>query len=398
MKSDSFILSVQQEFRKTYIAIFEQDWPSWLAAILIAILAIFMLLWEGPWGITGGYRNLGDWLWYLMGIYAQKPQTLPWLHTMSVSDFGLIGGALVSALMSRQFKIRRAPIWEYVKGFAGGILMGAGSVLAAGCNVGGFFTACGMLDIGGIAMMIGLGLGAFIGLKLLLLEMEHVPQHWTVIDSEEAKPSTINWDRVQPVLGFVAVFLIILGFYLYSALDLTQIGGLLFLGSLIGFTMHRSRFCFVRAFRCPFMTGEAEMVKAVALSLMIYGSGTAIIKWSYLQEPSMGVYHNFWFGSFVGGIVFGIGMLLAGGCGSSTLWRVGEGHVKLMITLITFALTNSAVAALLDKYDLTDHLGKGIFMPKIFTWYATLPLFIIYFLLWALWAIWNEKTEKFVIF
>lgn len=398
MKSDGFIYSIQEEIRKTHIAIFEQDWPSWLAAILIGILAIFMLLWEGPWGITGGYRNLGDWILYLSGIYSKKPGAVPWRHTMFVSDFGLVGGAFVSALFSRQFKIRRAPAWEYVKGFAGGIFMGVGSVLAAGCNVGGFFTASGMLDIGGIAMMIGLGIGAFVGLKYLLWEMEHIPQRWTVIGSDDDKPSAINWDRIEPVLAFFVVFMIVLGFYLYSALDLTQIGGLLFLGSLMGFTMHRSRFCFVRAFRCPFMTGEAEMVKAVALSLMIYGSGTALIKWAYIQEPAMGVYHNFWFGSLVGGIIFGIGMLLAGGCGSSTLWRVGEGHVKLMVTLVTFALTNSVTAAILDKYDLTDRLGKGIFMPNIFTWYATLPLFIVYFLLWALWAIWNEKTEKFVIF
>ena len=398
MESDSFLSSIKEEFRKTYIAIFEQDWPSWLAAILIAVLAVFLLLWDGPWGITGGYRNTGDWLFYGIGLYREKPESVPWLHAMFISDFGLFAGAMISALMSRQFKIRRAPLFEYAKGIIGGILMGIGSVFAAGCNVGGFFTASGMLDLGGIAMMFGLGLGAFIGLKYLLWEMEHVPQRWTVLSAGEPKASTFNWNTIQPVAGFGVLFLVILGFYLYSSLNLAQKGGVLFLGALIGFTMHRSRFCFVRAFRCPFMTGEAEMVKAVALSLMIYASGTAIVKWSYLQDPSMGIYHNFWFGSFAGGVLFGVGMLFSGGCGSSTLWRMGEGHVKLFLTFFTFSLTNSGTAALLDKTGLTDKLGKGIFMPDIFTWYGTLPLFIAFFLLWALWAIWNEKTEKFVIF
>ena len=100
---------------------------------------------------------------------------------------------------------------------------------------------------------------------------------------------------------------------------------LLFFGALIGLIMHRSRFCFVRAFRCPFMTGDAEMVKIVAMSLMIYGMGTAVIKWAWIQEPSMGVNHNFWIGSLLGGVIFGIGMLLAGGC---ALYLLRSGQFK----------------------------------------------------------------------
>jgi uncharacterized membrane protein YedE/YeeE len=140
------------------------------------------------------------------------------------------------------------------------------------------------------------------------------------------------------------------------------------------------------------------MVRAVAISLMIYGLGSAVIKWSFIQPDTMGVYHPFWLGSMLGGLIFGVGMLLAGGCASGTLWRVGEGHTKLMVALVSFSLTNSAALAVLRRVDLSSKLGEGIFIPKVFTWEFTLPLFVAFLLFWSFMAIWNEKTEKFVVF
>ena len=397
MQSGSFMASVKEEARKNYIAVFEQDWPSWLAGIFIALLALMIFLWDAPWGIAGGYKNWGNWVLYALGLNNDKPFA-PWLHPMSMSNFGIFAGAFFSAMMSRQFKIRRAPNLEYAKGIVGGILMGIGAAFAGGCNVGGFFTATSMLSMGGIAMMIGLGAGAWIGLKYLLWELEHLPAK-PLNRKEASEPFLgINWERVQPYIGTGVVVAVIAAFYAYSTFDKAQIGGLLFLGFLIGLVMHRARFCFVRAFRCPFMTGEAEMVKVVAMSLMIYGMGSAIIKWAWIKDPMTGVYHPFFLGSLVGGLVFGIGMILAGGCASSTLWRIGEGHLKLVMTMIGFALSNALTSKAIAALKLADKLGKGVFMPDIFTWGMTIPAFIIFFVMWAFIAIWNEESEQFVIF
>ena len=397
MADETLFSSVKEEARKNYIALFEQDWPAWLAGIFIAILALIIFLWDGPWGIAAGYRNWGDWALYTLGINGTKPFA-PWLHPLSMSNFGIFAGALMSAMMSRQFKVRAAPSLEYAKGIIGGILMGFGAAFSRGCNVGGFYSATGMLSMGGIAMMFGLGAGAWLGLKYLLWEMENVS-----IKPVAQKPKTgpflgINWDSVQPYIGGSIFIAAIAAFYLYSSFDKTTIGGLLFFGFLIGLVMHRSRFCFVRAFRCPFMTGEAEMVKVVAMSLMIYGMGSAVIKWAWIKEPMMGVYHPFLLGSLGGGVIFGIGMILAGGCASSTLWRIGEGHLKLVMTLIGFSLTNALTHKVLEAFELKDKLGHGIFMPDIFSWQLVIPLFLIFFICWVFVAIWNEETEKFVIF
>ncbi len=397
MASESLFSSTKEEARKNYSAIFEQEWPVWLAGILIAILALLIFLWDTPWGIAGGYKNWGNWLLYAVGINSEKP-FVPWLHPMSMSNFGIFAGALMSAMMGRQFKIRKAPPLEYAKGIIGGMLMGFGAAFSRGCNVGGFYTATGMLSMGGIAMMFGLGAGAWLGLKYLLWEMENVSTKPLLLKKKSRSFPGINWDKVQPYIGGSIFIVIIAAFYLYSSVDKTTLGGILFFGFLIGVVMHRSRFCFVRAFRCPLMTGEAEMVKVVAMSLMLYGMGTAVIKWAWLKEPTMGVHHPFIFGSLGGGLIFGVGMILAGGCASSTLWRIGEGHLKLVMTLIGFSLANAMTTKFLAAYDLMDKLGNGIFMPDLFSWQMTIPLFIFFFLLWVFLAIWNEKTERFVIF
>jgi hypothetical protein len=146
------------------------------------------------------------------------------------------------------------------------------------------------------------------------------------------------------------------------------------------------------------MTGEADMVKVVAFSLVVYGSGVAVLKSLFIISETMGVNQPFFIGSFAGGTIFGVGMLLAGGCASSTLWRSAEGHTKLFVTLISFALTNSLGKFYLSKTAFFEKLGSEIYIPQFLSWKYTIPAFMLFLLVWVLTAIWNEKTEKFVIF
>lgn len=391
--------TIKEEFGKGYAILFEEKWPTWVAGIFIALLSLIIFLWNAPLGVTGGYQNWGKWMLYFLIPGNARPELTPWQHTLSLTNIGLFVGAFASALLSRQFKFRPAPPIEYAKGIIGGILMGTGSAIAAGCNVGAFYTGIGVLSMGGYTMMIGLGIGAFIGLRLLLWEMEYIPaKPVSAKAKKESTGSSINWTKVQQVLGAIVFLSGISAFYGFSAAGKTQNGGLLFFGLLLGFVFHRSRFCFVRAFRDPFMTGESEMIKSIALSLMIYGFGSAVIKWSYIQPPDIGVVQPFWIGTLVGGTIFGVGMVLAGGCGTSTLWRAGEGHIKLMIALVSFALSNAWVDQIKDKTQLAAKLGAKIFMPDVLSWQIAMPVFVAVLLVWVLLADWNEKTEKLVIF
>jgi uncharacterized membrane protein YedE/YeeE len=398
METVTFWGSVKEEGTADYVSLFEKEWPPWVGGILLAFIAVIMVLWDQPWGIAAGYRNWAEWLFYLTNLYGERPIS-PLLHTTSVMNIGLLVGALASALISRQFAIRGASRREYVKGLVGGLLMGTGAALARGCNVGGFYSAIGMLSMGGFAMMVGLVIGAYIGLRYWIWELNNLPEKAVSTPEQTRKDrKKIDWKKVQPYLGILLVILVPVAFQVYAGLYYTKIGGLLFFGFLIGVVMHRSRFCFCRAFRCPFMTGDASVAKAVALSIFIYAFGVLFIKWRGIQPDMMGVYQPFWIGSLIGGVIFGIGMLLAGGCGSGTLWRTAEGHTKLWVALVAFAVSNFLTYIFLIQTDLLTKLGKGIFIPDVFTWQLTLPILAGILILWYLVTAWNEKTDRFVVF
>jgi len=394
MSDNGFFSFAKNEIKQGYSFIFEQKWPAWLAGIFLAFLAIIIFLWWHTWGVAGGYRNWGDWFYYLIGLYDKPPQKSPLENGMSVSNIGIILGAFASALYSKQFKINPAPKWEYLKGIIGGFLMGIGAALSAGCNVGAFYSALGMLDLSGFMMMIGLFIGAYIGLKYLLWEMEHINVGST---GGVSTKQNVNLDKIKPFFGFLVTALVIIAFYIYSKFNKTQMGGLLFFGFLIGIVMHRGRFCFANSFREPFMTGDGSMMRAVMMSLMLYAGASVVIKWAYIQPPEAGIYHPY-FGALVGGTIFGFGMLLAGGCASGTLWRMGEGHVKLWLTFLAFTLSNSLAGMIIKKYGLKKILGHGIFAPSIFGWPIAFVIFIAVFLFVIIFLKWNEETDKFVVF
>lgn len=396
MENEKFITTAKNELNGFFASVFLNPWPIWVGSIFISIIALFIFLWKAPWGIAGGYLNTGSWFYYLVGIIEKKPTT-PWLHPVVLSTFGLFIGALASALISRQFKIHRASGLEYLKGLVGGALMGAGAALSGGCNVGGFFTAVAMFSFGGFFMWCGLIAGAFVGLRILLWEINNLPQKPHAIPREaHAKPNSQMWHILKPYAGGAIILFMVLQFYVAAQFDKTSFAGLAFLGMLIGIAMHRSRFCFAGAFRDPFMTGDYRMVKAVAISLVIYCFGSAVIKWNYIQPDTMGV-HHIWFGSLLGGFIFGVGMLLAGGCASSTLWRLAEGHTKYLVAAISFCLTNPIVSMAVKKYQLLSWFGSGVFLPETIGWGFSLPLVFMFFGLWVLIAVWNERTDKFVI-
>lgn len=62
-------------------------------------------------------------------------------------------------------------------------------------------------------------------------------------------------------------------------------------------------------------------------------SGTVDIGRSFYLTPKL-----LWLSHIVGGLCFGFGMTLAGGCGSKTLLRVGSGSLRALVTILMMAL------------------------------------------------------------
>ncbi len=116
------------------------------------------------------------------------------------------------------------------------------------------------------------------------------------------------------------------------------IGGLI-VGVLFGFVLQRGRFCMNSAFRDIILLKEFKLAKAVVIALITLMIGFAIFAMAGVIDLAPKPL-KIW-GAIVGGLVFGIGMVLAAGCASGTTYRVGEGMMGSVVA--GFGLTIGAL-------------------------------------------------------
>jgi len=106
------------------------------------------------------------------------------------------------------------------------------------------------------------------------------------------------------------------------------IGGLI-VGVLFGFVLQRGRFCMNSAFRDIILLKEFKLAKSVVIALITLMIGFAIFGMAGVIDLAPKPL-KIW-GAIVGGLVFGIGMVLAAGCASGTTYRVGEGMMGSLV-------------------------------------------------------------------
>jgi len=377
-----------------YAVLFARPWPIWGSAVLVATVNVFLFAFDRPWTASDGMRNWGDWVLTGLGIVRRPDLLAPWLYSGSLLNGGILVGGLVAALLSSEFAIRLPPRGEFAKGAIGGLLMGVGAVLAFGCNIGGFFSATSALSLAGLAMMLGLGAGAVLGLRYLVWETEHRPRWSSGAGRVYLAPSDARASR-QPWVGALLLVLLLATPAVYSRAGYVAQGVFLLFGVAFGVIFQRSRFCLVRAFREPFMTGDAEHTRAAALALVISTLGFAILKFTDLKDKSEWVFPAAGAGALAGGLAFGAGMTLAGGCGAGSIWRAGEGQVKLWAAIACFALGASLTRLAAAQTGLLQQLGAAVFLPSAIGWGGAIGLVVLVMAAWALGATWNEETRRF---
>jgi uncharacterized membrane protein YedE/YeeE len=406
--------SVYSGFRADYQKIFVDAWSPYLGGILIVLVILGLMIDGLFWGIFGGLKLWGDWFNNLIGLGptlgVQSKLDSPLLHRMSLMNITLVMGAFCAALLSRQFRINRPPKLEYVWAALGGSLMGIGATLAGGCTTGGFFTPLLHSSPAGWAMWLGLTLGAATGLKMLLWTLDHIEWGMT------APPSLKVFDRMSslyPWLGLGVLVLILAWATRWYVSDNERLAARAIIipaGFAIGFVMHRSRLCFARAFREPFMTAEGDMTKAVIVALALGIPLASLLFQHKIIDPYIAIPPTFWLGSLLGGLIFGIGMIFAGGCASGSLWRMGEGHLKLWVAIFFFSWTGSISNALFKKsgwlatemnLDLIEEtrIGYQAYFPVMLGgWGWTFLTSGACLLIWYALVRYNESTERFTLF
>lgn len=115
-------------------------------------------------------------------------------------------------------------------------------------------------------------------------------------------------------------------------------------GLIYGFLLQKADFCFVASIRDWFIVRDTRILHGVIVLITVSLVGWSIVLATGVQDvssiwtvPVGGI-------NLLGGILFGIGMTIAGGCGSGTLYRCGSGYVQFWIVLL-FALIGNLVFA-----------------------------------------------------
>jgi uncharacterized protein len=191
--------------------------------------------------------------------------------------------------------------------------------------------------------------------------------------------------------GFILFLTLLFVFLSQFSIRLTLI---LALGISLGFVLQKSRFCLVAAIRDPLLMGMTQMTRAFLLLLGISILGFAIVYWGALQYGIPIKLNVFPLGmnTVVGGLLFGIGMVLAGGCTTGILVRVGEGFAMQMVAFFSLIIGSVLGERSLVHWRNTFGESPGTFLPDIMGWIPTLILEIATLsVLWILARWWQKK-------
>jgi hypothetical protein len=109
------------------------------------------------------------------------------------------------------------------------------------------------------------------------------------------------------------------------------------LGLIFGATAQRTNFCTMGAISDIAVMGDWNRFRAWLLAIAVATLGSQGLHVAGLIDLNQSVYltANFgWFGAILGGLMFGFGMTMAGGCGSKTTVRLGAGNLKSLVVFI----------------------------------------------------------------
>ena len=127
----------------------------------------------GYWYITTQEAQFAGWVMEKVGwnvrdnVFFGVMNGLPelWRNPALWMSLGIIFGAMVMALLNREFKWKLPKGELIVWGLGGGLFMGIGARIALGCNIGAFFIRVAGGDPGGWLFGIGMVLGGYVGVR-----------------------------------------------------------------------------------------------------------------------------------------------------------------------------------------------------------------------------------------
>ena len=118
------------------------------------------------------------------------------------------------------------------------------------------------------------------------------------------------------------------------------LGGVL-IGLVFGFVVFRTNFCAMGSISDLMTFGDYRRLRSWLLAVAVALLGTQLLAAIGAVDLSKSMYTGpvlNWSGNVIGGLMFGFGMVLAGGCASRNLVRAGGGDIRSVVILLVLGL------------------------------------------------------------
>lgn len=155
-------------------------WPLVWGAIALALLNYATLALAGrPWGITSAFAlwgakvasglgvDVSSWVFWQMPANTKALAAPVWEDITTVMDIGIMLGAAVAAGLAGRFSPSlKIPTRSLIAAVLGGLLLGYGSRLAYGCNIGAYFSGIASGSLHGWLWLIAAFAGNAVGVRI----------------------------------------------------------------------------------------------------------------------------------------------------------------------------------------------------------------------------------------
>ena len=318
-----------QHIKTTFLIKFWSPVPAVIAA---GILSTYYFGITGTfWAVTGEFTRWGGQLLQLAGVHTEEWGYFKLIHLDGtpltridgMMIIGMFGGCFAAALWANNVKLRLPQHRiRIVQAVIGGIIAGFGARLAMGCNLAAFFTGIPQFSLHAWFFAVATAIGSWLGARFTLLPLFRRPVKMQKVSA--ASPLTQNADQARRRfrLGML-IFAGMIGWALLTAMNQPKLGLAMLFGVGFGLLIERAQICFTSAFRDMWITGRTLMAKAIIFGM----AASAIGIFSYIQ---LGVEAKImWAGpnAVLGGLLFGFGIVLAGGCETGWMYRAVEGQM-----------------------------------------------------------------------
>lgn len=169
------------------------------------------------------------------------------------------------------------------------------------------------------------------------------------------------------------------------------------IGLLFGVLLQRSQFCFVSGFRQLFTQGDWRFIAALFIAISVQSVGLFSLNSLQLIQLPQGEFSLI--ATLIGGLLFGLGMAMAGCCGSGAWFRSAEGRIGAWLALFAFVISLVAAQAGALRYWLAL-LQQQMLLPDslyhslgISPWFLVIPLLGLAALLF-IWQ-WRQTTVPY---